>query len=445
VIGSGKWFSQGESQVKTRYQIDKQRAVQQFRRIAEQGDRSVQLVIPLKEVLDLVQRGLMNLALRTFTQVAEEVMDHEVTALVGPKNQANPERGNVRWGSQAGYCVVGGQKIPLERPRVRNLDKKEVPLGSYELLQRASLMEESVWKKIMHGLTTRRYSQIVEELEQAYGIRKSTISEHFIEASRQRLDKLLARPLGEYAFCAMLIDGTPFGDQQLITAMGVTVHGQKLVLGLRQGATENATVVRQLLADLQERGVDFEVPRLYVLDGGKALFAGVRQAAGKAAVVQRCQIHKIRNVIGHLPEEHHGHVRQRLYCAYNMREYSEARRLLDLLHRDLMDLNPSAARSLEEGLNETLTIHRLRIPPLLRTSFASTNLIESAFSMVETVCRNVKRWQGGDQYLRWVGSGLIYAESRWYRVQGHREISVLVKELELAVLKQIPLRHATVA
>ena len=431
--------------MKKRYQIDKQRAVQQFRRIAEQGDRSVQLVIPLKEVLDLVQRGLMNLALRAFKQVAEEVRDHEVTALVGPKNQANPKRGKVRWGSQAGYCVVGGQKIPLERPRVRNLDKKEVPLGSYELLQRASLMEESVWKKIMHGLTTRRYSQIVEELEQAYGIRKSTISEHFIEASRQRLDKLLARPLGEYAFCAMLIDGTPFGDQQLITAMGVTVHGQKLVLGLRQGATENATVVRQLLADLQERGVDFDVPRLYVLDGGKALFAGVRQAAGKAAVIQRCQIHKIRNVIGHLPEEHHGHVRQRLYCAYNMREYSEARRLLDLLHRDLMDLNPSAARSLEEGLNETLTIHRLRLPPLLRTSFASTNLIESAFSVVETVCRNVKRWQGGDQYLRWVGSGLIFAESRWYRVQGYREISVLVKELELAVLKEIPLRHATVA
>jgi putative transposase len=431
--------------MKKQYQIYEQRAVQQFRRIAEQDDRAIQLVIPLKEVLDLVQRGLMNLALRTFTQVAEEVMDHEVTALVGPRNQANPERGKVRWGSERGYCVVGGQKVPLDRPRVRDTRKKEVPLGSYELIQRASLMEESVWKKIMHGLTTRRYSQIIEELEQAYGIKKSTISEHFIEASRQRLDKLLARPLNEYAICAMMIDGTPFGDQQLITALGVTVHGQKLVLGLRQGATENATVVKQLLADLQERGVDFEVPRLYVLDGGKALFAGVRQVAGKAAVVQRCHIHKIRNVIGHLPEEHHGHVRQRLYCAYNMREYCEARRLLDLLHRDLMDLNPSAARSLEEGLEETLSIHRLRIPPLLRTSLASTNLIESAFSVVETVCRNVKRWQGGDQYLRWVGSGLIYAEARWNRVQGYREIPVLIKELELAIVKGLPLRHATVA
>jgi putative transposase len=341
--------------------------------------------------------------------------------------------------------VVSGQKVRLDRPRVRDRLHKEVPLGSYELMQRASLMEESVWQKMMHGLTTRRYSQIIEELEQAYGVKKSTISEHFIEASRQRLDKLLARRFNDHAFCAMLIDGTPFGDQQLITVLGVTLHGQKMVLGLRQGATENGAVVKQLLSDLGDRGVDFEVPRLYILDGGKALFAGVRQAAGKAAIVQRCQVHKIRNVIGHLPEEHHGHVRQKLHSAYGMREYADARRSLDFLLRELMDLNPSAARSLEEGLEETLAIHRLRVPPMLRSSFTSTNLIESAFSVVETVCRNVKRWQGGDQHLRWVGSGLLYAESRWNRVHGYREIPVLVKELELAVLKGIPLRHATVA
>ena len=431
--------------MKKQYQIDKQRAVQSFRRLAAQDDQAVQLVIPLKEVVELIQRGLMNLALSVFGQVAEGVMECEVTALVGPKNQANPERGKVRWGSERGYCVVGGQKIPLQRPRMRDTRQKEVPLGSYELMQRASLMEESVWQKMMHGLTTRRYSQVIEELEQAYGIKKSTISEHFIEASRQRLDKLLARRLGEYALCAMLIDGTPFGDQQLITAIGLTVHGQKLVLGLRQGGTENSTVVKQLLKDLQERGVDFEVPRLYILDGGKALFAGVKHAAGNAGIVQRCQVHKIRNVIGHLTEEHTGHVRQKLHSAYAMREYSDARRGLDLLHRELMHLNPSAARSLEEGMEETLAVHRLRVPPMLRTTLASTNVIESAFSTVETVCRNVKHWQGGDQYLRWVGSGLHYAESRWNRVHGYREIPLLVKELELAVLKRLPLRHATVA
>ncbi len=194
----------------------------------------------------------MNLAMAAFTKLAEEVMGYEVTALVGPKNQADPTRGNARWGSEPGYCVVGGQKIPLQRPRVRDTKKRDVPLGSYEMLQQASLMEESVWKKMMNGLTTRRYSAVVQELEQAYGIRKSTISEHFIRASRQRLDQLLARPLDKYALCAMMIDGTYFGGQQLITVLGITVNGRKVVLGLRQGATENDTVIKQLLGDLRD-------------------------------------------------------------------------------------------------------------------------------------------------------------------------------------------------
>jgi transposase-like protein len=431
--------------MKKRYQIDKQRAVKKFRQLVDQAQQPIQLVIPLKEVVELIQRGLMNLAMAAFTKLAEEVMGYEVTALVGPKNQADATRVNARWGSEQGYCVVGGQKIPLERPRVRDTRQREVPLGSYEMLQQASLMEESVWKKMMSGLTTRRYSEVVQELEQAYGIRKSTISEHFIRASRQRLDKLLARPLDKYALCAMMIDGTYFGGQQLITVLGITVHGQKVILGLRQGATENATVVKQLLADLRERGVDFEVPRLYVLDGGKALYTGVRHTAAQSALIQRCQLHKIRNVIDHLSEAHQGHVRQKMHSAYAMRDYSDARRILDCLHRELMQLNPSAARSLEEGREETLTVHRLRMPPPLRTSLASTNLIESTFSMVETVCRNVKRWQDGDQYLRWVGSGLLLAESRWNRIHGYREIPLLVKEMELAVLKGLPLRHATVA
>jgi putative transposase len=431
--------------MKKRYQIDKQRAVQKFRQLASREDQPIQLVIPLKEVVELIQRGLMNLAMTAFSKLAEEVMDCEVTALVGPKNQADPKRSNMRWGSEPGYCVVGGQKIPLQRPRVRDTRKREVPLGSYELMQRASLMEDSVWQKVIHGLTTRRYSEVVKELEQAYGIEKSTISEHFIEASRQRLQKLLERPLHDQALCAMMIDGTCFHDQQVIVSLGITVFGQKLVLGLRQGATENATVVKQLLSDLQSRGVDFGVPRLYILDGGKALQAAVQHAAGKAALVQRCQVHKIRNVVDHLTEEYQSHVRQKMRSAYAMRDHNDAKRALDRLLHELMDLNPSAARSLEEGREETLTVHRLRVPEKLRVSLASTNLIESAFSLVETVCRNVKRWQGGDQYLRWVASGLLWAESRWNRLHGYREIPILVKEMELALLKKIPVRHASVA
>jgi len=306
-------------------------------------------------------------------------------------------------------------------------------------------MEDSVWNKIMHGLTTRRYGQVVRELQQAYGIEKSTVSEHFIEASRGRLQKLQARQLGEHALCAMMIDGTCFEDQQVVVAIGLTLQGHKVVLGLHQGATENATVVKHLLDDIAQRGVDFEVPRLYVLDGGKALYTAVRKTAGKCAVIQRCQVHKIRNVVDHLPEEYQMDIRCKMRNAYSMQQHADAKRALDSLFRQLMDLNPSAARSLEEGMEETLTVHRLRLPAKLRRTLSSTNMIESAFSTVETVCRNVKRWQGGDQYLRWVASGLLWAESRWNRIHAHRELPILVKELELVVVKAIPVRHASVA
>lgn len=428
-----------------RYQIDKQRALQQFRQAASASTEPIQLALPLPEVLALAQEGLMNLALAAFTKLAEQMMHWEVSSLAGAKHQANVKRANTRWGSQSGYCVVGGQKVRLERPRVRDVRHREVPLGSYEMLRQSSLMEESVWHKIMHGLTTRRYSEVVRELEQAYGIEKSTVSEHFIEASRSRLEKLLGRPLGEYALCAMMIDGTCFEDQQVMVAIGLTLQGHKVVLGLHQGATENAILVRHLLDDVERRGVDFDVPRLYVLDGGKALRAAVLKRAGKCGVIQRCQVHKIRNVVEHLTEEHQTNIRSQMRNAYSTQDHAVARRALDALQQQLMDLNPSAARSLQEGLQDTLTLHRLRLPASLRRTLSSTNVIESAFSTVETVCRNVKRWQGGDQYLRWVASGLLWAESRWNRIHGHRELPLLVKELELEVLRNVPLRRAIVA
>ena len=341
--------------MKKRYQIDKQGAAQRFRKEASASEKQIQLALSLPEVLGLVQQGLMSLALAAFTKLAEGLMQWEVSTLAGPKSHANTSRQSMRWGAEKGYCVVGGQKVPLQRPRVRDVRKREVPLGSYELLQQASLMEDAVWHKIMHGITTRGYSEVMRELKQAYGIEKSTVSEHFISASRQRLEKLLARPLGEYAFCAMLIDGTCFEDQEVVTAIGLTLQGQKVVLGVHQGATENTTIVKHLLEDIRRRGVDFEVPRLYVLDGGKALHSAVRKMAGKCALIQRCQEHKIRNVAGHLTEEYRSVITSRMRNAYAMLQYADAKRALDALLRELMDLNPSAARSLEEGMEETLT------------------------------------------------------------------------------------------
>lgn len=280
----------------------------------------------------------------------------------------------------------------------------------------------------------RHYSAVVKQFAEAYGIAKSWVSRHFVQASRGALDKILRRPLQAYQFCALLIDGQYFRNREVVVCLGVTSGGQKIVLGLRQGATENTTLIQQLLEDIQDRGVDLQAPRLYVIGGGKALAKAIRRLCGSAALIQRCQAHKLRNVVDHLVEEHQTYVRQRLRAAWASLEHVDAERALQRLHRELMDLNPSAAHSLEEGMQETITLHRLRLPRRLRRSFSTTNLIESSFSMVDTICRNVKRWWGGDQLLRWVASALLYSETRWNRVQGHRELPLLLKELELAAL-----------
>ena len=287
----------------------------------------------------------------------------------------------------------------------------------------------------MRGLSTRNYAPVVKDFAQAYGVEKSAVSEKFMEASREKLKELTERPLGQLKLCAILIDGTPFKDRQMIVALGIGNDGAKTVLGLREGATENTTVVNSLLSELIERGLDFTTPRLYILDGGKALHAAVNQHASEAAFIQRCQVHKERNVVDHLPEDFKRDVRRKLRNAYGMTNYSNAKRALESLHRELMHLNPSAARSLEEGMEETLTVHRLGVPEQLRRTLRSTNVIESAFSIVETVCRNVKRWRDGDQIERWVASGLLVAEDQFRKVVGYRHIPTLLSAMESAASK----------
>src|SRR5438046_2469355 len=263
-----------------------------------------------------------------------------------------------------GALIAGARKMvtawwmvrrPIRRTRLRTSDQREQRLGSYELFQRSGPLQAGVWDKMMRGLSTRNYGAVVKDFQSAYGIEKSAVSENFIEASREKVKQLMERPLGELRLCAVLIDGTPFKDRQMIVALGVGCDGRKTVLGLREGATENATVVGALLSDLLERGLDFSTPRLYVLDGSKALHTAVRRHAGESAFIQRCQVHKKRNVVDHLPEEHKADVRRKLQNAYAMADYADAKRALDRLHRELMDFNPSAARSLEEGMEETLT------------------------------------------------------------------------------------------
>ena len=412
-----------------RYQIDKQRAVQQFRRLATETNPNIQMILPLAGIVGMLQEGVGHLMREAGLLLMMGVMDEEVRHVVGDRSVPNAGRQANRWGKEQGYCVVDGQKVPIQRTRVRDKANREVKLGSYELFQRSGPLEAAVWDKITRGLSTRNYGPVVKDFANAYGVEKSAVSENFIEASREKLKELMERPLGKLNLCAVLIDGTPFKDRQMIVALGIGCDGTKTVLGLREGATENATVVSALLSDLVERGLDFSAPRLYILDGGKALHAAVKRHAGEAAFIQRCQVHKKRNVIDHLPQDHKTDVKRKLQNAYAMAEYADAKRALERLHRELMDINPSAARSLEEGMEETLTVHRLRVPEQLRRTLSSTNVIESAFSIVETVCRNVKRWRTGDHLERWIAYGLLVAERQFRKVIGHREIPMFISSM----------------
>jgi putative transposase len=422
--------------MKKPYQIEAQRAVKRLEEMAAEGNAAVQLVLPMAEAMGWLKQGVGELIRQAGVQIIALVMEEEVRELVGERSQPQAERKANRWGSERGFCVVMGQKLPIERPRVRSTEDREVRLGSYELFHRGEPLTETVWEKLMLGLSTRKYGQAVRQFTEAYGLEKSAVSEHFIEASRTKLKELMERPLGKKKFCALMIDATPFEGQQMVAALGIGCDGSKTILGIRQGATENATVVGELLGDLLTRGFDFTESRLYVLDGGKALHAAVRKHAGDAAAVQRCQVHKRRNVLDHLADDQKEAVAKKLNAAYSLEEYEPAKQALDALHRELMHLNPSAARSLAEGMEETLTVHKLHVHPQLRMTLSNTNVIESAFAIVERVCLNVKRWHGGDQRERWVGSGLLVAEKQFRRVKGYKQIPGLIRGLE--TLKPAP-------
>jgi transposase-like protein len=417
--------------MKKPYQIEAQRAVMQLEAMAADGNPAVQMMLPMAEMMGWLRKGVGELIRQAGLQLMDLLMQEEVREVVGERSQRQAERTASRWGSERGYCVVMGQKVPVQRPRVRTTDDQEVRLGSYEMFHRGEPLTETVWEKLMLGLSTRKYGRAVREFTEAYGLEKSAVSEHFIEASRAKLKALMERRLDKVRLCALMIDATPFEGQQMVAALGIAQDGRKMILGIRQGATENATVVGELLGDLVNRGLDFTAPRLYVLDGGKALTAAVKKYAGESAAIQRCQVHKRRNVLDHLTDEQKPAVAKALNVAYAMEDYAAAKQALHQLHRELMDLNPSAARSLGEGMEETLTVHRLSVPVQLRKTLASTNVIESAFSIVEQVCKNVKRWHGGDQRERWVGSGLLVAQKQFRRIVGHKQIPALIRELEL--------------
>jgi putative transposase len=390
---------------------------------------TVHLPLPLAEVWEQLQVEVERLAGEAGLRIVHGILEEEVRQRVGPPHRPDPAAGARRWGRQPGYVIFGGQKVALERPRVRSRDGAEVELENYGKLQQDGRMQRAVAERMVCGLSTRKYRRAVESVLDGYGIAKSSVSRQFVRATAEQLEQLCEKNLAELNLVVLLIDGIEYQGQTLIVALGVAESGTKHVLGLWQGATENATVTKELLEDLVTRGLNRQRRYLFVLDGSKALRAAVEKVFGDHVTVQRCQLHKRRNVKDHLPEGCRADYDRQMRNAYALADYTAAKAELEKIFRQLERINPSAARSLEEGMEETLTLHRLGVGPLLRRSLSSTNLIESCLSTVRQVTRNVKHWQGGDHIARWTAAGLLEAQKKFRRVRGYRELKELAAKL----------------
>jgi putative transposase len=418
-----------------KYQTCTKKSTKKFEMLGGR-ELAVSVPLPLVEVWEELQPEVEQLTGLAGLQIIRAVIEDEVTRRVGPRYQPAGEGGCLRWGQQSGYVVFAGQKVPVNRPRVRTRKGREVELATYTRLQHDGRRQRAVREGIVAGLTSRNYQRAVESVLDGYGIQKSSVSREFVQASAAQLKKLCERNLAELDLVAILIDGIHFGKQVLVVALGIESRGEKHVLGLWQGATENTVVVKDLLEDLVARGLHPERRYLFVIDGAKALRAAIERVFGERAELQRCQLHKRRNVKEYLPKNAQGDYDRRIRNAYAMTGYAEAKAELQKIFRQLERVNPPAAHSLEEGLEETLTVHRLGVGELLRRSLANTNPIESCLSTVERVACNVKRWHAGDQALRWTATGLLEAERKFRKVKGFRELPALQRKLNPALTQQ---------
>jgi len=401
--------------------------------------REVQLPLDRDKVLGLMQDSLEGLAVELGLLVASAILEDEVTRLCGQRYERQPERTHTRYGCQGGIVTLGGQKLPIDKPRVRRADGGgEVTLENYDRLRSPDAMPQAVLRRMVRGVSTREYEEVVDMARDGFGVGKSSVSREFVRASAADVKALAERHFDGDRFAAVMIDGVEYAGETMVVALGITDDGTKRVLGLRQGATENADVCTALLEDLIGRGLDARRPTLFVLDGSKALHAAVTRSWGKNAVIQRCQVHKRRNVKAHVPEKHHAELDRRLSEAYHATVYATAKTSLEGTARWLERLNPDAASSLREGLEETLMVVKLGVSGVLRRTLATTNPIESALSVTRRVTARVTRWRDGDMRRRWCVAGLLRAESKFRRVKGHRHMPALLKALESLVQKREP-------
>jgi len=422
--------------------------------VKQEQDARPERVLPpgvqdvLGELAGAAKDGLLALSVGLGLGVLSEMMEAELDEVVGAKHANNTERTAVRHGHEDGEVTLGGRRVAVRRPRARTVDgEHEVPLATYEYFADRDPLTRVVLEQMLAGVSTRRFSRTREPVgEKVTGSErsasKSAVSREFIGRTREHLDALMNRDLADVRLAALMVDGIELKGRCCVVALGVSTDGVKLPLGLWDGSTENKTVTAHLLADLVGRGLDVEQGVLVILDGSKALRAAVDEVFGPVPV-QRCIRHKERNVLDHLPERDRPAVKTRLRRAWASDNHALALDGLRALAGELEHSHPGAASSLNEGLEETLTLTRLGIRGRLKKTLASTNPIESMIEIIRRTSRNVKRWQNGDMCLRWTAAGMLEAETQFRKVVGYSDLAKLALAVERDLATQRPTIHTT--
>jgi transposase-like protein len=390
----------------------------------------------LGELVGAAREGLLALSVGLGLRVVHDLMEAEVTEVVGPKGRHDRDRTAKRHGHEDGSMTLGGRRVPVSRPRIRTADDEhELPVASYEYFADRDPLTRAVMDRMLAGVSTRKFVVVGEpvgnDVEQdATSTSKSTVSELFIERTRTALGELMARRLDDVRLAVMMLDGLEIADRTHVVALGISTEGVKIPLGLWEGSTENATLVSMLLADLVDRGLDPEQAIVFVIDGGKALRRGIKDVFGEHALVHRCHRHKERNVTDLLPERDRPQILARIRGAWALSNPLLAEERLELLASELDRTWPDAAGSLREGMHDTLTLMRLGIDGQLAKTLSSTNPCESMIEIVRYTQRNVKRWRDGDMRKRWTAAGMLVAEQQFRRIIGYRDLAKLVIAIE---------------
>ena len=375
-------------------------------------------------------------------QAIEEELQSEVSKIAGARyTRTDPDF--KRWGCNEGSVFLGDQKVSVRVPRVRDvLHGKEVPLGSYQGFQNPGSIDDVVFKRLINGISTRKYEKAALEVPATFEIKKSSIPRKFIKASSRKLKECLERDLSGYDIVSIFIDGKGFAENEIIVALGITLTGGKVVLGFIESSTENARVCHDFMNELFNRGLNTDNEILFVIDGAKGIYKGIRNVLSEKAVIQRCQWHKRENILKYLDKSHQSNFRRKLQSAYEQPTYKGAKKKLNLIKKELAILNQSAVRSLEEGMEETLTLHRLGMFPKLGISFKTTNCIESIMRQVGIYTDRVSYWKNSDQRQRWVGTALQEIEPKLRIVRGYRHLRELRETMKDLNIKENIVKEA---